>query len=66
MEEDISLILNIIIIGDPYVGKTNLLSWFLNDKFNENSLPTIGADFFSKVVEVDGQKISIKFWDTAG
>ena len=25
MEEDISIILNIIIIGDPYVGKTNLL-----------------------------------------
>ena len=66
MDDDISVILNIIIIGDPYVGKTNLLTWYMTNEFNDNSLPTIGADFSTKIVEFNGYKLSIKFWDTAG
>ena len=58
--------LNIVIIGDPYVGKTNLLRWFLGEDFDQFSTPTIGADFkaFSKVVK--DESVSIKFWDSAG
>jgi small GTP-binding protein len=64
--ENISTIVNIIVIGDASVGKTNLVSRFVNDKFNEDSKPTIGADFSTKLHIVNGKYVNVKFWDTAG
>ena len=51
---DISIILNIIIVGDASVGKTNLCSRYTKNIYSEESAPTIGADFVSKIVEVRG------------
>ena len=64
--EPISLILNIIIIGDAGVGKTNLLSQYINKIFNEDTRPTIGADYSIKVHQLQKKKINVRFWDTAG
>ena len=58
--------LNIMVIGDAGVGKTNLTKRYVEDKFLEDSVPTIGADFLQKSVDIDGQEIHVKFWDTAG
>ena len=64
--EPISLILNIIIIGDASVGKTNLLSQYISNIFNEDTRPTIGADYSIKVHQIQDKKINVRFWDTAG
>ena len=40
-----------IILGDPAVGKTSLLNRFVDDKFPEGYLPTVGANFL--VTEVN-------------
>ncbi|MBY8983369.1 MAG: GTP-binding protein [Candidatus Lokiarchaeota archaeon] len=40
-----------IILGDPAVGKTSLLNRYIDDKFPEEYLPTVGANFL--VTEVD-------------
>ncbi len=40
-----------IILGDPAVGKTSLLNRFVDDKFPEGYVPTVGANFL--VTEVD-------------
>ena len=37
--------LNIMVIGDANVGKTNLTNRYVDDTFVEDSAPTIGADF---------------------
>jgi len=37
--------INIMVIGDANVGKTNLTNRYIDDTFNEDSAPTIGADF---------------------
>jgi small GTP-binding protein len=55
-----------IIIGDSGVGKSNLLLRFGSDKFAENYVMTIGINFMYKVVEVDGARIKLQIWDTAG
>ncbi len=65
-EEDIAIILNVIVIGDASVGKTNLVSRYVKNEYSEQTKPTIGADFCTKIVNIKGKNVNIKFWDTAG
>ena len=45
--------MNILVIGDAGVGKTNLTTRFVDDRFSEDTVPTIGADFLQKHIEID-------------
>ena len=63
---EIDMIVNLILVGDTSVGKTNLCRRFTEDNFSEDSSPTIGADFLTKIVTIKGNKVNVKFWDTAG
>jgi Ras-related protein Rab-39B len=57
----------LILIGDSTVGKSSLLRYFTDGKFSELSDPTVGVDFFSRLVQVrDGTRIKLQLWDTAG
>ncbi|PIN20942.1 GTPase Rab11/YPT3, small G protein superfamily [Handroanthus impetiginosus] len=56
----------IVVIGDSAVGKSNLLSRFARDEFDHNSKATIGVEFQTQVVELDGKEIKAQVWDTAG
>ena len=57
----------IFAIGDSSTGKTSLISVYANDIFDENILTTIGIDFFIKYIKLpNGNKCTIKLWDTAG
>ena len=56
----------IVLIGDAGVGKSNLLSRFTSNKFNIESIPTIGVEFATKSIEVEGKTIKAQIWDTAG
>ncbi|XP_047736925.1 ras-related protein Rab-39B [Hyalella azteca] len=57
----------LILIGDTTVGKSSLLRYFTDGKFFEVSDPTVGVDFFARLVEVaDGTRIKLQLWDTAG
>ena len=56
----------LVIIGDSGVGKTNVLLRFCDDQFRLNYVATIGVDFKVKTINVDGKKIKLQIWDTAG
>ncbi|XP_041995388.1 ras-related protein RABA5b-like [Salvia splendens] len=56
----------IVVIGDSAVGKSNLLSRFARDEFDHNSKATIGVEFQTQVVQVDGKEVKAQVWDTAG
>ncbi|XP_076372779.1 ras-related protein Rab-39B-like [Tachypleus tridentatus] len=57
----------IILIGDSTVGKSTLLKAFTEGKFEEVSDPTVGVDFFSRLIEIkDGVRVKLQLWDTAG
>jgi small GTP-binding protein len=60
------LLIKIVLIGDSGVGKTNLLSRFTRDQFNPESKSTIGVEFATKTVEIDGKNVKAQIWDTAG
>ena len=66
VEEEISIILKVVMIGDSGVGKSNMLSRYCEDRFSELTSPTIGVEFIPYDTQINNQKISIHFWDTAG
>nr|BAJ21304.1 Rab-family small GTPase Rab2E [Tetrahymena thermophila] len=55
-----------IIIGNTSVGKSCILSQFTENRFKREHDATIGVEFGSKNIEVDGYTIKIQIWDTAG
>ena len=63
---DIELIMEILIIGESAVGKSNLLLRYIEDRFDEGILPTIGCDYLKTQRIIRDKKFLVKFWDTAG
>ncbi|KAG2464108.1 RB11B protein, partial [Polypterus senegalus] len=56
----------LVLIGDSGVGKSNLLSRFTRNEFNLESKSTIGVEFATRSIQVDGKTIKAQIWDTAG
>ena len=57
-----------ILIGESGVGKTCIIVRFINNKYDEGTMSTTGANFISKSVEFDeyNETILFQIWDTAG
>lgn len=47
----------VVLIGDSGVGKSNLLSRFTRNEFNLESKSTIGVEFATKSINVDGKVV---------
>lgn len=61
-----SIEFKIVFLGPASVGKTSLIHRFCNDAFQEETLSTIGAGFFTHVVQVGKTIVTLLLWDTAG
>jgi len=61
-----SILFKIVVLGESGVGKTSLLLRYVENKFTIATKSTIGSDFLSKEIEVDGKPITLQIWDTAG
>ncbi|MFX1258831.1 MAG: Rab family GTPase [Promethearchaeota archaeon] len=63
-------IYKVIVIGDPSVGKTSLLTKFSSKKFQTQYIPTVGTNILKEIVDLDdkGDKITVNLllWDIAG
>ncbi|KAH0673392.1 hypothetical protein KY284_024479 [Solanum tuberosum] len=56
----------IVLIGDSAVGKSNLLARFARDEFYPNSKSTIGVEFQTQKININGKEVKAQIWDTAG
>lgn len=56
----------VVIIGDSAVGKSNLLTRYARNEFNFHSKATIGVEFQTQTMEIDGKEVKAQIWDTAG
>ena len=59
-------VLKVIILGDAGVGKTCLLNQYVKKQFSMQYKSTIGADFLTKELNLDGKVVQLQLWDTAG
>jgi hypothetical protein len=44
--------------------RRSVLGRFTRDEFNQNSKSTIGVEFATKVITVDGKQVKAQIWDT--
>jgi len=64
--DDYDYLFKVVLIGDSGVGKSNLLSRFTRNEFCSESKSTIGVEFATRSLEVDGKAVKAQIWDTAG
>lgn len=65
-DDEYDYLFKVVLIGDSGVGKSNLLSRFTRNEFNLESKSTIGVEFATRSIQVDGRTIKAQIWDTAG
>jgi len=65
-EIDFNYLLKYIIIGDSAVGKSNILTQYVYEKFSEEFQSTLGVEFAAKNAVIDNKIYRIQIWDTAG
>uniref|UniRef100_A0A0E0C7R6 GTP-binding protein n=1 Tax=Oryza meridionalis TaxID=40149 RepID=A0A0E0C7R6_9ORYZ len=65
-EDDYDYLFKTVLIGDSGVGKSNLLSRFTKNEFCLESKSTIGVEFATRSIQVDGKVVKAQIWDTAG
>ncbi len=65
-EIDFNYLLKYIIIGDSAVGKSNILTQYVYEKFSEEFQSTLGVEFAAKNAVIDNKVYRIQIWDTAG
>lgn len=65
-DDDYDYLFKVVLIGDSGVGKSNLLSRFTRNEFCLETKSTIGVEFATRSIQVDGKTIKAQIWDTAG
>ncbi|KAI0818498.1 GTPase [Irpex lacteus] len=65
-QSNFDFLFKVVLIGDSGVGKSNLLSRFTRNEFNLESKSTIGVEFATRSLAIDGKTVKAQIWDTAG
>jgi len=65
-DDEYDFLFKVVLIGDSGVGKSNLLSRFTRNEFNLESKSTIGVEFATRTISLDGKTVKAQIWDTAG
>ena len=59
--------LKVILIGDVAVGKTNIMSRFIYNKYSKNYKCSLSVEFKAKTMSIDNDSVvELKLWDTCG
>jgi Ras-related protein Rab-5C len=58
--------MKLVLVGNTSVGKTCIAKMATTGAFVDDSAPTLGASYVSKLVRVDSTDVRLQIWDTAG
>jgi len=56
----------LVFVGDQDAGKSSIINRFIKDQFDPTHNPTVGIDFVSKNMNIEGATVRLQLWDTAG
>lgn len=56
----------VVLLGDPFVGKTALIGRFIENERPANYNETIGAAFHTFTQKINDKSVTLQIWDTAG
>ncbi|XP_021768962.1 ras-related protein Rab2BV-like [Chenopodium quinoa] len=66
VDHEYDYLFKIVLIGDSGVGKSNILSRFTRNEFCLESKSTIGVEFATRTLQIEGKVVKAQIWDTAG
>ncbi|XP_057523087.1 ras-related protein RABA2b-like [Amaranthus tricolor] len=66
VDHEYDYLFKIVLIGDSGVGKSNILTRFTRNEFSLESKSTIGVEFATRTLQVEGKIVKAQIWDTAG
>ena len=69
MAEEGAQCCKVVLLGESGVGKTCIISRYINDTFDENGMSSTGASYVRKNMTFDeygGRSIKFNIWDTTG
>mmetsp|Transcript_671 Transcript_671/g.908 ORF Transcript_671/g.908 Transcript_671/m.908 type:complete len:202 (-) Transcript_671:70-675(-) len=58
--------IKVAMVGDPQIGKTSLMVKYVEGKFNEDYIQTLGVNFMEKTIELKNAEITFSIWDLGG
>ena len=64
--KSITIIIQLISVGDSKVGKSCIIKRYCEGRFVQKYITTIGVDYGVKKVTVSGRKIAVNFFDLSG
>lgn len=56
----------VVVLGESSVGKTSIINQLVHNEINPMEQSTIGASFIIFEEVIDGNRIGMQIWDTAG
>ena len=62
----VDALIKVKMIGDSGVGKTSIITRYIDGKFSENMQATIGIDYKNTFIDIQGKHVKMVLWDTAG
>lgn len=65
-EQRNNIVVKTALIGDPFVGKTSLMVKYVEGKFDEDYIQTLGVNFMEKNIYVKNLEITFSIWDLGG
>lgn len=65
-KEGYDYLFKIVVVGNSGVGKSSLMNRFVDNKFSDRYVSTLGVDFKIKTLKYFDKKCKLTIWDTAG
>ena len=66
VENNSAYLFKVVFLGDADVGKTQIVSRYVEDSFVEEYKPTVNVEYSYKLIKYNKKNIQIEVWDTAG
>lgn len=60
------LTFRVVLVGDSEAGKTSIIHWLVRGEFEPHQKNTVGAVFHTISGDINGQRVVMQVWDTAG
>lgn len=58
--------LKVAMIGDTQIGKTSLMVKYVEGKFSEDYIQTLGVNFMEKTIHLKNAEVTFSIWDLGG
>ena len=61
-----SVVVKVGMVGDAQIGKTSLMVKYIEGKFDEDYIQTLGVNFMEKSITLKNTEITFSIWDLGG